>query len=173
MEEIIRVAKVVPQHLFLRGLWNRRCVFPCLKCTSSCHSEACCSSSCRAEDSPSPQLLFISKVVDIPVVQQCGATQVTNGSQKTREVPQLQFIDQVVDIPGAVLLSTLVDMHVPQISKEITKVLMMVRQQVLLRGSWNRQCMLPSLPVFRGEVQLRRCQRNLRHISPVPLLTWT
>ena len=41
-----------------------------------------------------------------------------NGSQKTREVPQLQFINQVVDIPCAVLLSTLVDMHVPQISKE-------------------------------------------------------
>ena len=53
MEEIIRVTKMVPQHVFLRGSWNRRSVFPCIKYTSPCHSETCCSSSCGTSCSSS------------------------------------------------------------------------------------------------------------------------
>ena len=45
-----------------------------------------------------PQVQFLNKVVDIPVVVQRQVPMVQK-VQKTLEVPQLQFIDKVVDIP--------------------------------------------------------------------------
>ena len=45
-----------------------------------------------------PQVQFLDKVVDIPVVVQRQVPMVQK-VQKTLEVPQLQIIDKVVDIP--------------------------------------------------------------------------
>merc|ERR1719284_1005822 len=45
-----------------------------------------------------PQLQFIDKVVDIPVVAQRQIPMVQT-VQKTIEIPQLQYVDKVVDVP--------------------------------------------------------------------------
>merc|ERR1711945_20320 len=45
-----------------------------------------------------PQVQFIDKVVDIPVVAQRQIPMVQT-VQKTIEIPQLQYVDKVVDVP--------------------------------------------------------------------------
>merc|ERR1712064_178886 len=59
-----------------------------------------------------PQLQFIDKVVDIPVVAQRQIPMVQT-VQKTVEIPQLQYIDKVVDVPVVQIVEKIVE--VPEI----------------------------------------------------------
>ena len=125
--DIIKVVEVFPQHAFLKVLWNRRCVFPCLKCTPPCHSEACSSSSYCVEGSLLPQILFISKVVDIPrsTMIWCNIrcpwfTEDTRGTTIATDWSSGWY-------PWCGTVETIVEVQFPQILAEITKVVKMVR----------------------------------------------
>merc|ERR1712012_1319198 len=68
-----------------------------------------------------PQLQFIDKVVDIPVVAQRQIPMVQT-VQKTIEIPQLQYVDKVVDVPEVQVVEKTVEIPQLQIVEKIVEI---------------------------------------------------